>query len=234
MYFRGAVCVLLLSTHHSLAWTVGLTPSRRHDTRFRIKCCQEPVNAATLLDPDSGKTLRCLVAGTVVVEVPDSEDEVYGALYPADTPITLAMIEDDELEPLNEGDERALFPMAERACKDIDVELLDTPVLLTAKTTPELENMMMNADDLPSADEEVEDDEDEAEEAMLLTAFEHEGDEIFVMKPLDPMFIVGKQTSDATIFVVPTTEEIDAVTPLVEELLQSIEDDQAEDLDDAA
>ena len=34
--------------------------------------------------------------------------------------------------------------------------------------------MMMNADDLPSADEEVEDDEDEAEEAMLLTAFEHE------------------------------------------------------------
>ena len=61
-----------------------------------------------------------------------------------------------------------------------------------------------------------------------------QGDEIFVMKPLDPMFIVGKQTSDATIFVVPTTEEIDAVTPLVEELLQSIEDDQAEDLDDAA
>jgi hypothetical protein len=174
MYFRGAVCVLLLSTHHSLAWTVGLTPSRRHDKRFRIKCCQEPVNAATLLDPDSSKTLRCLVAGTVVVEIPDSEDEVYGALYPADTPITLAMIEDDELEPMNEGDERALFPMAERACKDIDVELLDTPVLLTAKTTPELENMMINADALPSADEEVEDDEDEAEEAMLLTAFEHE------------------------------------------------------------
>ena len=186
---------------------------------------------ATLLDAETGTTLKCRIAGTVVVEIPgdENEDEVYGALYPVDTPITLARMEDDELVPLPETDERALFSMAEQACKDIDVLLMNTPVLLTAETTPE---MMIDADDLEDADNEHgddgDDDDDEAEEAMVLTAFEHEGTEIYVMKPLEQMFLVGKQTSDASIFVVPTTEEIDVVSPLVEELLQNIEEEEEE------
>ena len=40
---------------------------------------------------------------------------------------------------------------------------------------------------------------------------------------LPPQFIVGKRTGDGS-FVLPTDEEIDAVSPLVEELLQNIEE----------
>merc|ERR1711892_246197 len=91
-----------------------------------------------------------------------AEDEVYGALYPADTPITLALME---------ADERSLFSMAQRACKDMDIELLDTAVLLTAGSG--LDELLMNADDMTDADDE--EDDDDAEEAMVLTAFQHEG-----------------------------------------------------------
>ena len=127
---------------------------------------------ATLLDPATGKTLKCLIAGTVVVEVPGAEDEVYGALYPADTPITLAQMEDDALVPLMEAEERALFSMAQRACKDMDIELLDTAALLTAGSG--LDELLINADDMADADAAYEEDDDEAEEAMVLTAFQHE------------------------------------------------------------
>merc|ERR1712106_668728 len=98
-----------------------------------------------------------------------------------------AQMEDDVLVPLMEADERSLFSMAQRACKDMDIELLDTAVLLTAGSG--LDELLMNADDMTDADDE--EDDDDAEEAMVLTAFQHEGDEIYVMKPLDPMFIVG-------------------------------------------
>ena len=197
------LCVLLLAlSSRTTALTVGLRPTRWSGRTVLV--CREA--DATLMDPASGKTLKCLIAGTVVVEMPGAEDEVYGALYPADTPITLAQMEDDVLVPLMEADERALFSMAQRACKDMDIELLDTAVLLTAGSG--LDELLMNADDMTDAD----DDDDEAEEAMVLTAFQHEvrptapccpllpripspradaaapqGDEVYVMKPLDPM-----------------------------------------------
>jgi len=209
--------LLLALSSRGTAWTVGLRPTR-WSGRTAVVCRESD---ATLLDPASGKTLQCLIAGTVVVEIPGAEDEVYGALYPAETPITLAQMEDDVLVPLMEADERALFPMARQACKDMDIELLDTAVLLTAGSG--LDELLMNADDMADADDAGDDDDDDAEEAMVLTAFQHEGDEVFVMKPLDPMFIVGKRTGESS-FVLPTDEEIDAVSPMVEELLQSIEE----------
>ena len=208
-------CLLLLAlSSRTTALTVGLRPTR-WPGRTAVVCREAD---ASLLDPASGKTLKCLIAGTVVVEIPGAEDEVYGALYPADTPITLAQMEDDVLVPLMEADERSLFSMAQRACKDMDIELLDTAVLLTAGSG--LDELLMNADDMTDADDD-EDDED-AEEAMVLTAFQHEvrpaaprcpllplplpppcrgsltpsphvdaaapqGDEVYVMKPLDPM-----------------------------------------------
>lgn len=161
--------MLLLGLSRATAWTVGLRPMRCSG-RTAVVVCQDSRDA-TLLDPDSGKTLKCLVAGTVVVETPGAEDEVYGALYPADTPITLAQMEDDVLVPLMEADERALFSMAQRACLDINIELLDTPVLLTAGSG--LDELLMDADDMADADDDADDD-DEAEEAMVLTAFQHE------------------------------------------------------------
>ena len=211
---RSACLLLLALSSHATALTMGLRPTR-WSGRTAVVCREAD---ATLLDPATGKTLKCLIAGTVVVEIPGAEDEVYGALYPADTPITLAQMEDDVLVPLMEADERALFSMAQRACKDMDIELLDTAVLLTAGSG--LDELLMNADDMSDADDD-EDDED-AEEAMVLTAFQHEvrpaapccpllplplpppcrgsltpsphvdaaapqGDEVYVMKPLDPM-----------------------------------------------
>ena len=219
---RSACLLLLALSSHATALTMGLRPTR-WSGRTAVVCREAD---ATLLDPATGKTLKCLIAGTVVVEIPGAEDEVYGALYPADTPITLAQMEDDVLVPLMEADERALFSMAQRACKDMDIELLDTAVLLTAGSG--LDELLMNADDMTDADDE--EDDDDAEEAMVLTAFQHEvrptapcclllplaapcplplplpppcrgspipsprvdaaapqGDEIYVMKPLDPM-----------------------------------------------
>ena len=163
---RSACLLLLALSSHATALTMGLRQTR-WSGRTAVVCREAD---ATLLDPATGKTLKCLIAGTVVVEIPGAEDEVYGALYPADTPITLAQMEDDVLVPLMEADERALFSMAQRACKDMDIELLDTAVLLTAGSG--LDELLMNADEMTDADDD-EDDED-AEEAMVLTAFQHE------------------------------------------------------------
>lgn len=214
----AVACLLLALSSGATALTVGHLRPTWWSCRTALVCREAD---ATLLDPANGKTLKCLIAGTVVVEVPGAEDEVYGALYPADTPITLAQMEDDALVPLMEAEERALFSMAQRACKDMDIELLDTAALLTAGSG--LDELLINADDMADADSAYDEDEDEAEEALVLTAFQHEGEEVYVMKPLDPMFIVGKRTGESS-FVLPTDEEIDAVSPMVEELLESIEE----------
>ena len=121
----AVACLLLALSSGATALTVGHLRPTWWSCRTALVCREAD---ATLLDPANGKTLKCLIAGTVVVEVPGAEDEVYGALYPADTPITLAQMEDDALVPLMEAEERALFSMAQRACKDMDIELLDTEV----------------------------------------------------------------------------------------------------------
>ena len=163
------VCLLLALSSGASALTVGRLRPKWWSCRTALVCREAD---ATLLDPATGKTLKCLIAGTVVVEVPGAEDEVYGALYPADTPITLAQMEDAALVPLMEAEERALFSMAQRACKDMDIELLDTAALLTAGSG--LDELLINADDMADADAAYEEDDDEAEEAMVLTAFQHE------------------------------------------------------------
>ena len=163
------VCLLLALSSGASALTVGRLRPTWWSCRTALVCREAD---ATLLDPATGKTLKCLIAGTVVVEVPGAEDEVYGALYPADTPITLAQMEDDALVPLMEAEERALFSMAQRACKDMNIELLDTAALLTAGSG--LDELLINADDMADADAAYEEDDDEAEEAMVLTAFQHE------------------------------------------------------------
>ena len=165
----AVACLLLALSSGATALTVGHLRPTWWSCRTALVCREAD---ATLLDPANGKTLKCLIAGTVVVEVPGAEDEVYGALYPADTPITLAQMEDDALVPLMEAEERALFSMAQRACKDMDIELLDTAALLTAGSG--LDELLINADDMADADAAYEEDEDEAEEALVLTAFQHE------------------------------------------------------------
>ena len=77
-----SVCLLLALSSGASALTVGRLRPTWRSCRTALVCREAD---ATLLDPATGKTLKCLIAGTVVVEVPGAEDEVYGALHPAGT-----------------------------------------------------------------------------------------------------------------------------------------------------
>jgi len=140
-------------------------------------------------------------------------------------PISLATTQNERLVPLDEEAETAdMVAAATAACKAADIELVQTPVVLTAKG-PGLEY----ADGDAEALEYAEDGEDEeTEEALLLVDFVHDGLEVLVVQTLDPLYVVGKKVDDST-FAVPTDDEIDAVGDTIEQLVTEFEEGFEED-----
>ena len=69
------------------------------------------------------------------------EGDFFAALYPVDAPVCLAqMLNDERLVPLDEDLETdAMIEAATKACAQNEIELLQTPVVLTARG-PGLEN----------------------------------------------------------------------------------------------
>jgi hypothetical protein len=153
------------------------------------------------------------------------EGETYAALYPVNAPISLATTQNERLVPLDDEAETAdMVAAATAACKAADIELVQTPVVLTAKG-PGLEY----ADGDAEALEYAEDGEDEeTEEALLLVDFVHDGLEVLVVQTLDPLYVVGKKVDDST-FAVPTDDEIDAVGDTIEQLVTEFEEGFEED-----
>ena len=162
-----------------------------------------------LYDGDSQSSLPCFLAGTISVG-----GATYGALHPVNLPVSIATYEDDELMPVDEERERAVLAKAIEECEKVDVTLYDTPVVLTAEGL--FEAYVAEEDDDGAAGDGG-DEEDDEEDVQVVTSFEHEGDEVYVLRLLQPVYAVGKE--DGARFVVPTEAEIDVATPPIEELL---------------
>ena len=149
------------------------------------------------------------------------EGETFAALYPVDAPVSLAtMINGERLGPHDESlESAALTAAAPAACAAHQIELLPTPVVLTAKG-PGLELVEGEAEALEYADD---GDDEETEEALVLAELTHEGVEVLIVQTLDPLYVVGKKTGEGR-FDVPTDNEIDAVSDTIEQLVIEFED----------
>ena len=96
--------------------------------------------------------------------------------------------------------------------------LYDTPVVLTAEGLFDVyEGPPEDEDEAGEGGAAGDDDEEDEEDVQVVTSFEDGGEEVYVLRLLEPVYAVGKQDGDR--FVVPTESEIDAATPLVENLL---------------
>jgi len=166
-----------------------------------------------LYDGDSQSSLPCFLAGTISVG-----GATYGALHPVNLPVSIATYEDDELMPVDEERERAVLAKAIEECEKVDVTLYDTPVVLTAEGLFDVyEGPPEDEDEAGGEGAAGDDDEEDEEDVQVVTSFEDGGEEVYVLRLLEPVYAVGKE--DGGRFVVPTEAEIDAATPLVENLL---------------
>ena len=175
--------------------------------------------------------LPCFMAASL-----EYEGNTFAALYPVHAPVSLAEMNGDRLVPIDDERETpALVAACAAACADNSIELLQTPVVLTARG-PGLEMYDSDVEALEFAEDE---DDEESEEALVLAEFTHEGSDILLVQTLDPLYVVGKKL-DETNYAVPTDDEIDAVSDTIEELVVEFEegfdagDDDLDDLDFAA
>lgn len=159
--------------------------------------------------------MPCFIAAAV-----EWEGNTFGALYPVDAPVSLAMMQDDRLVPLSSDLETdAAVAAAVEVCAQSNIELVRTPVVLTARG-PGLELVDGDAEALELGQDE---DEEETEEALVLAEYVHDGLEILVVQTLDPLYVVGKKLTDKT-FAVPTDAEIEEVSDPIEQLVAEFED----------
>ena len=186
-----------------------------------------------LMEPETGRILPCFMAASL-----EYEGETYAALYPVNAPVTLAEEAGGRLVPLDEDRETdgELLAACVKACADGGIELLQTPVVLTA-CGPGLE--LVDDDSMRSLElSDDDDDDDESEEALVLARLQHGGDTVMVLQTLDPLYVVGKKLEDES-YVVPTDDEVDAVQDTIEQLVVEFEEgfeeeDDFEDLDEFA
>ena len=96
---------------------------------------------------------------------------------------------------------------------------------------PGLEIVDGDAEALEYADDEQD---EETEEALVLAELQHEGVDLLVVQTLDPLYVVGKQTDGTRSgrFIVPSDNEIDAVSETIEQLVIEFEDGFEEEDDD--
>ena len=176
------------------------------------------------MEPGSGKVLPCFMAASL-----EYEGETFAALYPVNAPVSLAtMLNDERLVPLDEDVETdELVAAATAICASSNIELLPTPVVLTARG-PGLEVSDGDAEALEYADD---GEGEETEEALVLAEFDFKGLGVLVVQTLDPLYVVGKKIDDKT-FAVPTDNEIDAVSDTIEQLVVEFEDGFEDDEDD--
>ena len=155
------------------------------------------------------------------------EGATFAALYPVNAPVSLAQQQGERLVPLEDESPEVLAAAAE-ACRENDIDLLQTPVVLTA-CGPGLEIVEGDAEAL----EYTEGDDEETEEALLLAEFEHKGMDLLVVQMLDPLYVVGKRSeTDEKKFSVPSDDEMDAVSDTIEQLVIEFEEGFDDDDDD--
>mmetsp|Transcript_7115 Transcript_7115/g.20101 ORF Transcript_7115/g.20101 Transcript_7115/m.20101 type:complete len:230 (-) Transcript_7115:263-952(-) len=209
---------LLLLSHHRSTWPLGaLVPGPPSSSRCSLpRLLNGGENTLVqLFDESSKKSLSCFVAGTV-----DVEGTLYGALFPVNAPATVGTMKNGSLSPLEPEVEAAAMSAAQAACLEMGAELLDTPVVLTLAGEAIQEDMELDVRRVVSgADHDSEDD-----DMVVVADFSFEGQQMFVLRMLDPVYVVGRQGLHPQHFVVPTDEEMDVVGGAIEQLVEEIEE----------
>ena len=181
------------------------------------------------MEPGTSRVLRCFMAASL-----EFEGDVFAALYPVEAPISLAQMEGGKLMPLSDGIETPeLVAACKSACAAVEIEIMDTPVVLTARgvgleSVDDAALRTMEYDDDDDADA---DDDDDSEEVLVLAELAHEGTQVLVVQTLDPLYVVGKKVDEES-YVVPSDDEIDAVSDTIEELVVEFEESMEADEDD--
>ena len=170
--------------------------------------------------------LPCFMAASL-----EYQKDVFAALYPVDAPVSVAQMEDGRLVPLDQELETdAVIDAAIKACSQADIELLRTPVVLTARG-PGLELVDGDAEALELGGAGEDDEDEETEEALVLAELEHDGLQLLIVQTLDPLYVVGKKVNEKK-YAVPKDEEIEDVSETIEQLVVEFEDSFEDDDDD--
>lgn len=177
-----------------------------------------------LLEESTGKILSCFVADTVEVD-----GQIYAALYPADAPVTLGFMQGGRLQPLDGGEEEGVMAAAMAACATVGAELHDTPVVLTASGEAIEAEIDLDASREPGP---LPADGEDEEDMVAVVDFMVDGVQHFVLRLLDPVYVVGKRSADKKSYVVPSDEEMDEVEDLVQQLVEDIEEQFDDEFDD--
>ena len=130
------------------------------------RCCpraQEGDFAVSLIEPGSDRFLPCYLAATV-----EHKGDTFAALYPINAPVSLAELSGGRLVPVEETER--LVDIATAECNKVNIELMDTPVMLTAQG-PGMDDI--DEDDL-EIDEDDDDDDDDGGEAIVLAEFQYD------------------------------------------------------------
>jgi hypothetical protein len=188
----------------------------------------------SLLVPGYSSDLPCFNTRVTV----EYEGKTFAALHPVDTPVMLAEMRDDRLVRIDESEEPPeLLDACVQACAALDIDLLETPVMLTA-AGPGLDaldgerEMLQLAYDVP--EEFVDGEDDDEEEAFVLAEVEHDGRILFVLESVDMAYVIGKESGES--YVVASDRELEVVQEPIDEMIQEFESEfeAEEEMDEIA
>ena len=186
-----------------------------------------PEFEVVLADPETAREMQCHMLETV-----DDGAQLYASMTPVDTPVAITALRENMMVEVDDPALlEALLPSAAAVCAEMGLTLMDTPVTLTvAGELPDPDDGdggdgaaadgsggdggAYAALDLPEADD-AEDDEDGAE---VLLGFRHDDAQYYVVRLLDPVFVVGKQVATSR-FEIPSEREVERVAPALEEVM---------------
>jgi len=205
---------------------------RSDDLRLQVEAEDEGLFQVQLVDPDDGKSIECML-----LESLEYKDEMYASMTPRDATAVIATLKDSEMTEVTDLDLIAeLFPTAQAVSEELGLQLMDTAVAITIVGDLEaLEDVgVFEGEEAESsmpelAEADSADDEDEGAEPVL--AFFHNGEKYYLMRLLEPLILVGRQTS-ATSFEIPSDAEMDSVAPVLEGMMERTMRELEEEEDD--
>jgi len=245
-------CIFSCCVVHCTAFVVKPPPTAksRRQTQWRLFAEASSSSELKRIPPDlegvpipfvdttGNKFIECYADSTCTVN-----GVTYTIAVPCDYAVALCYSDnsssnndDDQLIPVELEDDKLmddLFPVAARIVEDEfgeELVLQRTPQTLTL--VGELEEEEEEVDD--ESEEGDDDEEDDEEEVEVLLSFEHRGKEFHLVRLLDPILLVGKQSPDSEmdVRVLLTPEESEKVMPILEDLFLKFHSDKEEDDND--
>ena len=204
----GALQPMLQTPYQSRA---AMRPALR--ARLPVACAERDDGPASdfqvvLRDSDTERTIEC-----EILETTEVSGRLYASMTPVDTPVAITSIGDGMMLELEDEElMQALLPTAMAVAGEMGLTLLETAVTLTVSgelsEADKFDESTLSLDDVPEASlsdmtdmtelEGVEEEEDDDDGAEVLLSFRHEKQTYYLVRLLEPIFVVGRQVRLAT------------------------------------